>query len=52
MTTINWLTLFREIIAGFSENDTKPINTFCVKNTVLLEVSASGMYSYQWVLKA
>jgi hypothetical protein len=27
ITEINWLTLFKEIIAVYSENDTKPINT-------------------------
>jgi hypothetical protein len=29
ITKINWLTLFKEIIAVYSENDTKPINTKC-----------------------
>jgi hypothetical protein len=27
ITKINWLTLFKEIIAVYSENHTKPINT-------------------------
>jgi hypothetical protein len=26
---INWLTLFKEIIAVYSENQAKPINTKC-----------------------
>jgi hypothetical protein len=26
---INWLTLFKEIIAVYNENHTKPINTKC-----------------------
>jgi hypothetical protein len=29
ITTINWLTLFKEIIAVYSENHAKPINTKC-----------------------
>jgi hypothetical protein len=29
VTKINWLTLFKEIIAVYSESDTKPINTKC-----------------------
>jgi hypothetical protein len=28
-TKINWLTLFKEIIAVYSENHAKPINTKC-----------------------
>jgi hypothetical protein len=27
ITEINWLTLFKEIIVVYSENDTEPINT-------------------------
>jgi hypothetical protein len=29
ITKINWLTLFKEIIAVYSENHMKPINTKC-----------------------
>jgi hypothetical protein len=29
ITTINWLMLFKEIIAIYSENHVKPINTKC-----------------------
>jgi hypothetical protein len=29
ITKINWLTLFKEIIAVYSENYTKPINAKC-----------------------
>jgi hypothetical protein len=29
ITKINWLTLFKEIIAVYSENRTKPMNTLC-----------------------
>jgi hypothetical protein len=29
ITKINWLTLFKEIIADYAENHTKPINTKC-----------------------
>jgi hypothetical protein len=43
---INWLTLFEEIIAVYSENHTKQI-----KNAELLIVKAGGTYSYHWALK-
>jgi hypothetical protein len=49
MTTLNWLTLFKEIIAVYSENYTKPINR--LQNAELLIVKASGKYSYHWALK-
>jgi hypothetical protein len=29
ITKINWLTLFKEIIAVYSENNAKPINAKC-----------------------
>jgi hypothetical protein len=35
ITKINWLTLFKEIIAVYSENHTKPINTHCGQNREL-----------------
>jgi hypothetical protein len=38
-TEINWLMLFREIIAVYSENHTKPINTFCEQNAELKQVN-------------
>jgi hypothetical protein len=41
--------LFREIIALCSEEHTKFINTFCGKNTELLNVKAGG--TYHWALK-
>jgi hypothetical protein len=51
MTTINWLMLFREIIAVFSENYVKPTNMLCGQNTELLIVKARGTYSDHWALK-
>jgi hypothetical protein len=30
ITKINWLMLFKEIIAVYSENHAKPINTKCI----------------------
>jgi hypothetical protein len=36
ITNINWLTLFKEIIAVYTENHTKHINTFCGQNAELL----------------
>jgi hypothetical protein len=44
---INWLTLFKEIIAVYSKSDTKYINT----NEVLLILKAAGTYSYHSALK-
>jgi hypothetical protein len=35
MITINWLTLFKEIIAVYSENHKKPINALCGQNAVI-----------------
>jgi len=29
ITNINWLTLFKEITAVYTENHTKPVNTKC-----------------------
>jgi hypothetical protein len=51
MTTINWLTLFRETVAVYSENHKKHINTLCGQNRELLTVMAGGAYSYHWALK-
>jgi uncharacterized protein YktB (UPF0637 family) len=46
ITKINWLTLFKEIIAVYTENYTEPINTLCGQNAELLIVKAGGLYSY------
>jgi hypothetical protein len=40
-----------EIIAVYTENHTKPINTPCGQNAELLIVKAGGTYSYHWALK-
>jgi hypothetical protein len=45
MTTINWLVLFKEIIAVYSENHTKHINTLCGQNAELLSVKADGTFT-------
>jgi hypothetical protein len=47
VTKINWLTLFKEIIAVYSENHAKPI----IQNAALLTVKADGSYSYFSALK-
>jgi hypothetical protein len=39
---INWLTLFKEIIAVYCENHTKHTNTLCGQNARLLIVEAGG----------
>jgi hypothetical protein len=51
ITKINWLTLFTEIIATYSENHTKPINTLRGHNVELLVIKAGGPYGYHWALK-
>jgi hypothetical protein len=47
ITKINWLTLFKEIIAVYCENHMKQIN----KNADLLIVKAGGTYSYHQASK-
>jgi hypothetical protein len=42
ITKINWLTLFKEIIAVYAENHTKPTNT----NEASLTDKTDGTYSY------
>jgi hypothetical protein len=50
ITKINWLMLFREIIAVYSENHTEPIHTLCGQNAEIPIVKAGGRptqtYSY------
>jgi hypothetical protein len=46
ITKINWLTLFKEIIAVYSDNHAKQI-----QNAALLTVKADGSYSYRLALK-
>jgi hypothetical protein len=50
ITKINWLMLFKEIIAVYWENHTKPINALCGHNAELLIVKAGGTYSYHWAV--
>jgi hypothetical protein len=45
------LTLFKEIIAVYSENYTKPINALRGKNAQLLNIKAGGTYTNHWALK-
>jgi hypothetical protein len=40
-----------EIITVYSENHTKPVNTFCRQNAELLIIKAGGTCGYQWGLK-
>jgi hypothetical protein len=47
---INWLMLFKLIIAVYSENRTKPINIRNGQNAELLNVKLDGACSYHWVL--
>jgi hypothetical protein len=48
ITKINWLTLFKEIIAVYSEKDTKQTRTNCI---ALLIVKAGGTHCYHWDVK-
>jgi hypothetical protein len=45
---INWLTMFKEIIAVYTENRMKHINTPFGQNSDLLFVKAGGTYSYHF----
>jgi hypothetical protein len=47
ITAINWLMLFKEIIADYSENDSKLINT----NSSPLAAKGAGTYNNHWALK-
>jgi hypothetical protein len=51
VTKINWLILFRKIIAVYSENHSKQINIMSEQNAELLIIKAGGTYSYHWSLK-
>jgi hypothetical protein len=51
MTTINWLTLFTEMITFYSHNHTKYTDTLYGQTAELLIVKGSGTYGYHWVLK-
>lgn len=46
MIMICWLMLFNEIIAVYSDNNTKPINTISEQNEKLLIVKVCGKYRY------
>jgi hypothetical protein len=52
ITEINWLTLFKEIIAVYSQNHMKGINTLCGQNAEVLVIKAGDTYSYHCVLKS
>jgi hypothetical protein len=43
---IDMLTLFRRIIAVYSENHVKPINIICEQNAEVHTVKVGGTYSY------
>jgi hypothetical protein len=47
ITKISWLTLFKEMITGYTKNHTQPIN----KNADLLTAKGAGTYSYHSALK-
>jgi hypothetical protein len=43
--------LFKEIIAVYTENHTKHINTIYWQNTELLFIITGGTYGYHWAFK-
>jgi len=51
ITKINWLTLFKEIIAVYTENHKKPINTLCRQNEELLIVKVCGTHKSPLLFK-
>jgi hypothetical protein len=44
ITEINWLMLFKEIIAVYSDSHTKPLNTLYRQYAELLTVKAGGSH--------
>jgi hypothetical protein len=52
ITKTSWSILFKEIIAIYSGNYTKPINTFCGQKGELLIIKSGGTYSYHWASQA
>jgi hypothetical protein len=51
-TKISLLTLFRKLIAVYSESDTKPMNTFGGENGELMIIKAGGSCVFNtWVLR-
>jgi hypothetical protein len=51
MATISWLMLFKEIIAVYSEEHMKHLNTLCGQYAELLNVKVGGAHCYHWVFK-
>jgi hypothetical protein len=51
ITEINWLKLFKEIIAVYAENNMKQINMLCRQNEEFFVVKAGGTYCYCPALK-
>jgi hypothetical protein len=48
---IDWLKLFKEITAVYSDNHMKLINIFCGQHIELLFIKINGIYSNHWSLK-
>jgi hypothetical protein len=48
---VSWLMLFKDMIAVYSENYTKCVDTVCGKIAKIFNVLASGIYSYHCALK-
>jgi hypothetical protein len=49
---INWLTLFKEIIAVYCKNHTKATNTVCGQNAGLLNVKAGGISASSVIMES
>jgi hypothetical protein len=52
MTMINWLMLFREIIAVYTKDHTEPTNVLWRQNEELLNGRAGGTYNYHSAIKS
>jgi hypothetical protein len=46
ITKTNMLMLFRETVAVYCENHTKHTNTFCRKNSEVLDIETCGTYGH------
>jgi hypothetical protein len=51
ITKTIWSMVFKEIVAVYSKNHTKPVNTFSGREAELPIVKAGGTFNYNWAYK-
>jgi hypothetical protein len=51
ITKINWLTLFKKIIAVYSEKHKKPINILQNSQYLIVKAGDRATCNYHWALK-